>query len=193
MQNFISGLILLAERPVKVGDWVSLNGVEGDIRRINVRATEIQLWDRSTVIVPNPQLITENVRNVTLARALGRVYFTLPMPLDTDAERVRELIPTTLHEHVAVLDEPEPAVRLDSVDTGAMHFSVIGYLSSPREVVGTRSDLLLSIPQAPPRGARAADSPAGNAAATWGVARYRRGRATQRRHSQRLGQHHRQP
>ena len=145
VQNFISGLILLAERPVKVGDWVSLNGVEGDIRRINVRATEIQLWDRSTMIVPNSQLITENVRNVTLSKALGRVYFLLPMPLDTDAERVRQIMLDALHEHAAVLDDPVPTVRLDSVDTGAMHFSVIGYLHSPRDVVGTRSDLLLTI------------------------------------------------
>src|SRR3546814_19387977 len=50
VQNFVSGLILLAERPVKVGDWVSLGGIEGDIRRINVRATEIQMGDHSTVI-----------------------------------------------------------------------------------------------------------------------------------------------
>ncbi|MDO9352134.1 MAG: mechanosensitive ion channel, partial [Solirubrobacteraceae bacterium] len=59
VQNFVSGLILLAERPVKVGDWVSLGGVEGDIRRINVRATEIQMGDRSTVIVPNSEFITK--------------------------------------------------------------------------------------------------------------------------------------
>src|SRR5690606_2343073 len=97
VQNFISGLILLVERPVKVGDWVSLStDVEGDIRRINVRATEIQLWDRSTVIVPNSQLITQNVRNVTQAGAQGRVRILLPMPLDTDAARVRELVLTAL-------------------------------------------------------------------------------------------------
>ncbi|WP_050981645.1 DUF3772 domain-containing protein [Advenella kashmirensis] len=70
VQNFVSGLILLAERPVRVGDWVSLNGAEGDIRRINVRATEIQLWDRSTMIVPNSELITKVVRNVTHASPL---------------------------------------------------------------------------------------------------------------------------
>src|SRR6185437_12932306 len=93
VQNFISGLILLMERPVRVGDWVSLSSeVEGDIRRINVRATEIQLWDRSTVIVPNSQLITQNVRNVTHASAQGRVRILLPMPLDTDAARARQLM-----------------------------------------------------------------------------------------------------
>src|SRR3546814_6294228 len=68
---FVSGLILLAERPVKVGDWVSLGGVEGDILRINVRATEIQMADRSTVIVPNSEFVTKTVRNVTHANPLG--------------------------------------------------------------------------------------------------------------------------
>src|SRR5690242_15661133 len=109
VSNFISGLILLAERPVKVGDWVSLNGVEGDIRRINVRATEIQLWDRSTVIVPNSQLITQNVRNVTLANALGRVKFSVPMPLDTDAARARQIILDAFLGHTTMLDTPAPS------------------------------------------------------------------------------------
>ncbi|WP_043115168.1 mechanosensitive ion channel family protein, partial [Pseudacidovorax intermedius] len=81
VQNFISGLILLAERPVKVGDWVVLGTTEGDVRRINVRATEIQLADRSTVIVPNSEFITKTVRNMTLANAEGRVLIRLPMPL----------------------------------------------------------------------------------------------------------------
>ncbi|MBS0495194.1 MAG: mechanosensitive ion channel, partial [Proteobacteria bacterium] len=62
VQNFISGLILLAEQPVKVGDWVVLGDTEGDVRRVNVRATEIQLGDKSTVIVPNSEFITKTVR-----------------------------------------------------------------------------------------------------------------------------------
>ena len=90
VQNFISGLILLAERPVKVGDWVVLGTAEGDVRRINVRATEIQLGDRSTLIVPNSEFITKTVRNMTLANAEGRVLIRLPMPLTTDASRVRD-------------------------------------------------------------------------------------------------------
>ena len=145
VQNFISGLILLAERPVKVGDWVSLSDVEGDIRRINVRATEIQLWDRSTVIVPNSQLITQNVRNVTLANAQGRVQIKLPMPLDTDARRVRQIIEDAFVGHPSVLDTPAPNVQLENVDTLGIHFVGTGYVPSPRGVGGVRSDLLMAI------------------------------------------------
>ncbi|MEW5306825.1 MAG: hypothetical protein WDW36_009263 [Sanguina aurantia] len=130
VQNFISGLILLAERPVKVGDWVSIGGVEGDIRRINVRATEIQMSDRSTMIVPNSQFITQNVRNVTLANAQGRVHIVLPMPLDTDAIMARELILDVLNKHPGTLAIPEPYVRLDNLDGGTMTFDCIAYVEA---------------------------------------------------------------
>ncbi|MEO6801482.1 MAG: DUF3772 domain-containing protein [Rhodanobacter sp.] len=145
VQNFISGLILLVERPVKVGDWVSLGTVEGDIRRINVRATEIQLWDRSTVIVPNSQLITENVRNVTQANALGRVKITLPMPLDTDADKVRVLALDVLGAHPGTLATPAPFVRLENLDAGSMTFGCVAYVSGPREVGAVKSELLFEI------------------------------------------------
>ena len=142
VQNFISGLILLAERPVKVGDWVSIGGVEGDIRRINVRATEIQMSDRSTMIVPNSQFITQNVRNVTLANAQGRVQIKLPMPLDTDASKARELILDVLRMHPGTLSMPAPSVQLDNLDGGSMLFSCTAYVNSPRDVSSVKSDLL---------------------------------------------------
>ena len=145
VQNFISGLILLVERPVKVGDWVSLGTVEGDIRRINVRATEIQLWDRSTVIVPNSQLITENVRNVTQSNALGRVLIKLPMPLDTDPGKVRGLVLEVLNAHSGTLSTPAPLVRLDNLDDGAMTFNCVAYVNSPRDAGSVKSDLLFEI------------------------------------------------
>ena len=145
VQNFISGLILLAERPVKVGDWVSIGGVEGDIRRINVRATEIQMSDRSTMIVPNSQFITQNVRNVTLVNAQGRVNIKLSMPLDTDAGKARELILEVLHAHPGTLSMPTPSVQLENLDAGSMTFNCIAYVNSPREVSGVKSDLLFEI------------------------------------------------
>ena len=145
VQNFISGLILLAERPVKVGDWVSISGVEGDVRRINVRATEIQQGDRSVVIVPNSQLITQNVRNVTLGNAQGRVQIRLPMPLSTDAAKLRQLVLDIMRNHPTTLDKPAPSVQLDSIDSGSLMFVCTAYVNNPRDAGAVKSDLLFEI------------------------------------------------
>lgn len=145
VQNFISGLILLTERPVKVGDWVSLAGVEGDIRRINVRATEIQMGDRSTVIVPNSQFITQNVRNVTMGNALGVVSISLTLPLDTDVMVIRDLLLKAFTEHEAVLDNPAPSVTFKDLTSSGLIISVSGYVNSPRSVGNARSDLLFTV------------------------------------------------
>ncbi|AVP59138.1 DUF3772 domain-containing protein [Pulveribacter suum] len=145
VQNFISGLILLAERPVRVGDWVKLGDTEGDVRRVNVRATEIQVGDRSTVIVPNSEFITKTVRNMTLAGSQGRVQLSLPAPLDTDARRMRELILTAFREHPAILDEPAPAVTLDGIQGGTLIFVATGWVVNPRNAGGTRSDVLFAL------------------------------------------------
>ena len=145
VQNFVSGLILLAERPVKVGDWVSLGGIEGDIRRINVRATEIQMSDRSTVIVPNSEFITKTVRNVTHANPMGLVQIKLPMPLSTDPDQVRSLILEAFRAHEEVLDNPAPNVQLDGIDANGMLFNATGYVATPRMAYGVRSALLFDV------------------------------------------------
>ncbi len=145
VQNFISGLILLIERPVKVGDWIALGDVEGDIRRINVRATEIQMGDRSTVIVPNSELITKTVRNITLSNAEGRVRVRLPLPLECDARQVREIVMAALAAQPAILPKPEPSVLLDSIDGTSLVFFATAYIANPRVSGGVRSELLIDI------------------------------------------------
>lgn len=145
VQNFISGLILLAERPVKVGDWVVLGGMEGDVKRINVRATEIRLGDRSTLIVPNSEFITKSVRNMTLANAEGRVQIRLPMPLTTDASKVRSVMLEAFSAHEGVLNAPAASVQLDGIDNGYLVFIGTAFVQGPRAVGGVRSDLLFTI------------------------------------------------
>ncbi|MBR8067906.1 mechanosensitive ion channel family protein [Burkholderia cenocepacia] len=146
VKNFVSGLILLTERPVKVGDMVSIAGVEGDIRRINVRATEIQLSDRSTVIVPNSQLISQNVRNVTMGNSTqGVATLVLTFPLNTDPEQVRDLLLDAYREHQAILDKPAPSVTFSQLAPDGITLSVTGYVSSPRIASSTKSDLLFEI------------------------------------------------
>ncbi|MGS0546195.1 mechanosensitive ion channel family protein [Pseudomonas sp. Y5-11] len=146
VKNFVSGLILLTERPVKVGDLISISGVEGDIRRINVRATEIQLSDRSIVIVPNSQLISQNLRNVTLGgSAQGVASLELMFPLDIDPEQVKELLLNTYRENENILDKPASYVRFSKLSPDGITLTVTGYVGSPRIVGGTKSDLLFEI------------------------------------------------
>jgi small-conductance mechanosensitive channel len=146
VKNFVSGIILLTERPVKVGDLVSISGVEGDIRRINVRATEIQLSDRSIVIVPNSQLISQNLRNVTMGgSAQGVATLELTFPLDIDPEHVRSLLLDAYSEHETILDKPAPSVRFSQLTPDGITLTITGYVSSPRIVSATKSDLLFEI------------------------------------------------
>lgn len=145
VKNFISGLILLTERPVKVGDMIGISGVEGDVRRINVRATEIQLSDRSTMIVPNSQLISQNVRNATMGNAQGVVTIALTFPIDIDPEQVRNVLLNAYQEHDAVLAAPAPYVRFSQLGPDGIILSVTGYVASPRMVGSTKSDLLFNI------------------------------------------------
>nr|WP_255698960.1 DUF3772 domain-containing protein [Luteimonas sp. Y-2-2-4F] len=144
-QNFISGLILLAERPVKIGDWVSVGEFEGDVKKINVRATEILVADRSTVIVPNSDLITKPVRNMTLADPLGRVLVQFSVPLDTDVDAVRAILLAVFAENAAVLDTPAPSVTLDGIANASIAITAVGFTRSPRTVGGTRSDVLFEL------------------------------------------------
>ncbi|MGM3175199.1 DUF3772 domain-containing protein [Dickeya lacustris] len=145
VKNFISGLILLTERPVKVGDLVNISGVEGDIRRINVRATEIQLGDRSTVIVPNSQFISQNVRNITMGNPHGVATLALTFPLDIDPEKVKGILLTAYHEHEKILETPAPSVMFSQLTPNGMVLSVTGYVTSPRMVSSAKSDLLFDI------------------------------------------------
>jgi potassium-dependent mechanosensitive channel len=146
VQNFVSGVILLIERPVKVGDWVSVGGLEGDIRRIRVRATEIETFDHTTVIVPNSDLITKQVQNKTLGDPRGRVQLELSIASPADAERARELILKIAADQADVLGDPVPAVYIDSLAAaGAVNFKCYLFVPSPRDAMRVRSALYFAV------------------------------------------------
>ncbi|MET0548932.1 MAG: DUF3772 domain-containing protein [Xanthomonas sp.] len=146
-QNFVSGLILLAERPVKIGDWIKIGDQEGDVRRISVRATEIQVGDRSTLIVPNSELITKTLRNMTLAGPLGRVQIQFAVSLGTDVTKLRALLLELYAAHPGVLEDPAPSVFIDSIASGHVTLNSFAYVASPRLTYGTRSELFFALLQ----------------------------------------------
>lgn len=143
--NFVSGLILLVERPVKVGDWVAIGDLEGDIRRINIRATEIEMADRSKLIVPNSDLVSKTVRNVTHNSALGRVKIVLKTENAADPAQVRDILLAEMRGHAEVMAEPAAAVFLTDVRDGGLEFSAFAYVASARQAYRVKSELLFQI------------------------------------------------
>ena len=149
VQNFISGVIVLVERPVRVGDWVNIDGVEGDVRRIRVRATEIQTFDRSTVIVPNSDLITKSVQNRSIGEPRGRIELTLSIANAAEAEKVRELLLSAAAADARVLADPPPAVFIDSIAAGGVvNFICHAYVATPRDVRKVKSELYFAVLEA---------------------------------------------
>lgn len=144
-QNFVSGLILLIERPVRIGDWVKLNDVEGDIRRINVRSTEIRVGDHSTMIVPNSELITKVVQNKTKGNSLGRAQIQFSVPVDSDLDEAIDTIMKTMAADADVLETPAPAVFLDRVEGSMAVLNCFLHLRSPRIAYGVRSRVTLAV------------------------------------------------
>ncbi len=112
VNNFVSGLILLVERPIRVGDWVALDAGEGLVKRINVRSTEIESFDACSIIVPNSSLVTGVVRNWTHGDTMGRFAVAVTVDYGSDSEAVRDLLLNTAKAHPKVLTFPEPMVLL---------------------------------------------------------------------------------
>lgn len=144
-QNFVSGLILLAERPVKIGDWVRIGDQEGDVRRISVRSTEIESGDKSTLIVPNSELITKTIRNMTLSNPQGRVQIKFQVPLSTDVARLRQVLLGLYAAHPGVQESPPPAFYIDGIEGGMITINSHGHVGSPRNVYAVRSELLFEL------------------------------------------------
>jgi small-conductance mechanosensitive channel len=124
VNNFVSGLILLAERPFKVGDWIVAGGVEGNVRKISVRATEIETFRRQTVILPNSELINAAVGNWTLRNRLGRIDIPVNVAVDSDPRHVHAVLLEIVNAQPDILKNPEPSVDFSGFADGALNFVV---------------------------------------------------------------------
>ena len=145
VNNFVSGLILLAERPIRAGDWITVGAEEGTVKRINVRATEIETFDRATVIVPNSSLITGVVKNMVLRDRSGRVAVPVTVSKLADAEEVKAILIECAKAHTLVLRYPEPVVLFLNFGEKALDFELRCYLADISGGGTVKSDLRFAI------------------------------------------------
>jgi potassium-dependent mechanosensitive channel len=145
VSNFVCGIILLAERPIRVGDWVLVKNEEGYVRRISVRATEIETFDRASVIVPNQDFITGVVKNMTHGNPIGRIIIKLGVGYDSDMDRVRDMLIEIAQAHPQVMRSPPPTVLFMGFGVIALDLELRCFVTNVQNAVVTRSDLNFAI------------------------------------------------
>lgn len=145
VNNFVSGLLLLWERPIRVGDQVLIGDSEGIVKRISVRSTEIQTFDRSAVIVPNSNLISGIVKNRVRGDRTGRVIITVNVLRNQDPVRAAEMMVECARAHPDVLKEPPPRVVFKKIGDPFLEFELIALVSDVNFGQKVQSDLNFSV------------------------------------------------
>jgi potassium efflux system protein len=145
VSNFVSGLILLAERPIRVGDSIVVKGEEGWVRRVRVRATEIETFDRASVIIPNSELITGVVKNWTRANTLGRIIIKVGASYDADPEQVRDILHGIARAHPQIVQTPPPNAYLLGFGPSALEFELRCIVLNVDSTLTVKSDLHVGI------------------------------------------------
>ena len=141
VSNFVSGLILLAERPFKVGDIVETGSVLGVIQKISVRSTTIETFTKQSVIVPNSDLINGVVSNWTLGNRLTRADIPVGVSYDADPRRVNDILLEIAREHPAPMRDPEPMIVFNGFGASSLDFELRFYLENLSDKIATVNEI----------------------------------------------------
>lgn len=143
--NCVSGIIILFERPIKVGDWVRIANEEGIVKQISIRATEIQSFDKSSVIIPNGTILSSNVTNLTHRNKQSRFVIPVGVGYDSDVKQVREILLNCAKSNKKVLASPAPSVGFKTLGDFSLNFELRCYVSDVMNRGDTQGEVMEAI------------------------------------------------
>ena len=146
--NFVSGLIVLGERPIRIGDVVSVNEVSGTVTRIRARATLVTDFENKEVLIPNKAFITERVVNWTLSSGVTRLLIKVGVAYGTDPESVQKILTDIVRAHPEVLADPPPSVFFTLFGESSLDFEVRVFVDGIAKRLQTTHDLNVAIARA---------------------------------------------
>ena len=130
VSNLVAGLTILFERQIKVGDWVIIDGQEGIVKKINMRSTELETWNKSNVIVPNAIILSQSFVNKTFSDRMGRVEIRVAVDFDTDIPLVRNLLLNIAENDPDVLKSPPPSLLFTDLTDNSLVFQLNCYTAN---------------------------------------------------------------
>ena len=143
--NFVSGVILLAERPIRVGDTVTVSDVSGVVTKIRIRATTITNWSRQELIVPNKEFITGRILNWTLTNTINRIVVEVGVAYGADTEKARQILLNTAKSHPLIMSEPGPLATFEGFDDSSLRLVLRCYLPTLENRLGVTTELHTAI------------------------------------------------
>ena len=145
VNNFISGLLILFERPIRKGDWIKLSGHEGIVKNIHIRSTELETFDKTSILIPNADVLSQSLENITKGNQLGRAIIPVGVSYNSDLRLVERLLLEVAEKEEGLLKDPSPFVLLTDFADSSVQFELRGVLEDVTKGLAVKSRLRFAI------------------------------------------------